>query len=94
MFYGTVRLVAIKEAELTAGDAAFTVMCLPIFVGFAIVSAWTTLLVAGLWRAEPTWIDRLGRFVASAWIAAGLFSTCHYLVFNFTVTVGVTFIVY
>lgn len=92
--YGTVRFVATKDPELTAGDAAFALMCLTIFVGFSIIAAWTTLLAAGLWRTDPTWIDRLGRIVAVVWIAAGLFNTCHYLIFGLHLTVGSTIIFY
>ena len=82
-FFGTARLVESKGAELKAGDAAFAVMLLPVFAGFSTASAWTTIANAGLWRAEPTWIDRLGRIVAVAWIVLGIFNTCHYLIFGF-----------
>ena len=30
-------------------------------VGFAVAGAWLALLLVGRWKAEPTWIDRLGR---------------------------------
>ena len=37
-------------------------------VGLAIVASWFALLAAGLWCAEPSWIDRAGRLVALGWI--------------------------
>lgn len=40
--------------------------------GFAVLIAWGTLALAGRWRAEPTWLDRLGRLVGLAWIAMAL----------------------
>ena len=64
-------------------DVIYALNCLPTLVGLAIVTSWTTFLVGRRWRAEPTWIDRLGRIVAVAWIAAGLFTACHDLLFRF-----------
>ncbi|WP_165228102.1 hypothetical protein [Aquisphaera insulae] len=37
-------------------------------VGFAVAGAWLSLRLAGRWRAEPTWIDRLGRIMGWLWI--------------------------
>ena len=37
-------------------------------VGLVIVTSWFALSAAGLWRAEPSWIDRAGRLVALGWI--------------------------
>ena len=34
--------------------------------------AWLTLLLAGWWRPEPTWIDRFGRALGAAWLAVSL----------------------
>jgi hypothetical protein len=39
-------------------------------VSFAVAGAWLSLLAAGRWRPERTWIDRLGRAMAWLWIAA------------------------
>jgi hypothetical protein len=41
------------------------------FVGFAVGTAWLLLILAGRWRTEPSWIDRLGRALGVYWI--GLF---------------------
>lgn len=83
LFYLLQRLAIDRMGNLFVFEIMFVVRCLPVIVGFAIVSSWTTLLIAGRWRAEPIWIDRLGRIVATAWIAAGLFTTCHALVTRF-----------
>ncbi len=83
LFYLLQRLAIDRMGDMFVFETMFVVRCLPVLVGFAIVSSWTTLLIAGRWRAEPTWIDRLGRIVATAWIASGLFTTCHALVSRF-----------
>lgn len=36
--------------------------------GFAVAAAWLTLWANGRWRAQPTWADRLGRFMGFFWI--------------------------
>ncbi len=37
--------------------------------GFAVLVAWSSLALAGRWRAEPTWLDRLGRLAGLGWVA-------------------------
>jgi hypothetical protein len=37
-------------------------------IGFAVAGAWLALLLVGGWKAEPSWIDRLGRAVGWLWI--------------------------
>ena len=39
-------------------------------IGFGVLIAWTTLALAGCWRAEPSWIDRSGRVLGVVWIIA------------------------
>jgi hypothetical protein len=48
-------------------------------IGFAVAGAWLSLWLSGRWRAEPTWIDRLGRTVGWLWllIAAVLWLRCY-----------------
>jgi hypothetical protein len=87
-FYAAVRSISNKSEETAGADVAFALMCLPIFVGLSIASAWATQVAAGFWRPEPCWVDRAGRFIAAAWIACGLFNAFHYLVFGFSVHVG------
>jgi hypothetical protein len=45
------------------------------YVAAAVAGAWFVLAVAGWWRPQPTWIDRLGR-------AAGFLWTVPYLVYH------------
>jgi hypothetical protein len=47
---------------------------LPTALGLAILAAWTTLLLGRRWRAEPSWLDRMGRMLGVAWIVLGLVS--------------------
>jgi hypothetical protein len=90
-FYAAVRSISNKSEETAGAEAAFALMCLPIFVGLSIASAWATQVAAGFWRPEPCWVDRAGRFVAAVWIACGLFNAFHYLAFGFSVNVGLAF---
>lgn len=41
-----------------------------VFGGFGVVSCWGLMAASGRWRAEPTWIDRLGRALGVGWIVA------------------------
>ena len=38
-------------------------------VGFAVAGAWLSLLLAGRWRPERTWIDRAGRALGWIWLS-------------------------
>jgi hypothetical protein len=38
-------------------------------VGFAVAGAWLALLLAGRWRPEATWIDRLGWSLGWLWLS-------------------------
>jgi hypothetical protein len=42
------------------------------YIASAIAGAWLTLVLAGCWRPESTWIDRLGTAVGLGWIVVGL----------------------
>ncbi len=54
--------------------AANATVLLAHHAGLAVAVAWLTLALAGRWRAERGWIDRWGRALGCAWIAAGLLS--------------------
>jgi hypothetical protein len=41
-------------------------------IALAVQAAWGLLLAGRRWRAEPTWIDRLGRALGAVWIAGQL----------------------
>jgi hypothetical protein len=43
--------------------------------GFAVTGAWLTLALSGRWRAEASWIDRLGRALGIVWIALTAIAT-------------------
>lgn len=47
-------------------------MIWPMTLGMSVLAAWMTLLLGGRWRAEPTWIDRLGRAIGVFWVVVGL----------------------
>jgi len=37
-------------------------------IGGVVLGAWAALVATRRWRTEPTWIDRLGRVLATIWI--------------------------
>lgn len=39
---------------------------------FVVVGAWLALAANGRWRAEPGWIDRMGRAIGVLWIASNV----------------------
>ena len=51
----------------------FEIVCEAVadFVGFAVRSTWLLLFLGGRWRAEASWVDRVGRALGIYWI--GLF---------------------
>jgi hypothetical protein len=48
-------------------------------VGFTVAGAWLYLSLAGLWRSEATWIDRLGRAMGWLWIILAVALWCRSL---------------
>jgi hypothetical protein len=42
------------------------------FIGSGVAVTWLLLWLGGGWRAESTWIDRLGRLLGVFWIAFGV----------------------
>jgi hypothetical protein len=38
------------------------------YTGWAVCAAWTVLWLAGVWRAERSWIDRTGRVLGVYWV--------------------------
>ena len=36
---------------------------------FVVAGAWLLLALTGRWRAEKTWVDRLGRALGAVWVA-------------------------
>jgi hypothetical protein len=49
------------------------------FIGPAVAVTWLLLWLGGGWRAEPAWIDRLGRLLGVFWIALGFALWVHYI---------------
>src|SRR5262249_17938993 len=47
--------------------AAFAAPC-----GYSVGAVWLLLALSGRWRAERSWIDRLGRLLGAVWIAAAI----------------------
>jgi hypothetical protein len=63
---------------LTPGPTTWTfggydelhLLFLPGCAGLAVLGSWTTLLLGRRWRAEPSWLDRIGRFLGIYWISS------------------------
>jgi hypothetical protein len=49
-----------------------TAIQMPRLAGFVVAGAWIALVLAGRWRAERSWIDRLGRGIGVFWILAAI----------------------
>jgi hypothetical protein len=54
-------------------------MAMATSTGTAVASSWITLLIGGRWRADPRWIDRLGRFLGASWMMSVFLSMCECL---------------
>ncbi len=75
---GEVRAVA--SARLHDANAAdrggdpllHAALAMPRFAGFVVGGAWLALAMAGRWRPERSWVDRLGRAIGVFWIAAAV----------------------
>jgi len=47
-------------------------------VSLWVAAAWMVVALGGRWRAEPGWVDRLGRLLCVAWIATRLVEAAFY----------------
>jgi hypothetical protein len=74
VFIGAQFLVIglVVDIRYLSSAIASQVVLWPILIGLAVAVSWMTLLIGGRWRAEPSWIDRLGRVMGVGWIVAGL----------------------
>jgi hypothetical protein len=75
--------LAVGDMNLLVWYMLHALRFLPVFVCLSIVSTWTMLIIARRWRADPSWIDRLGRAAAFFWLSFGFFNACDYLVDHF-----------
>ncbi len=68
--------VAIAAPKRSTAYDVFTAAVLrvvePLPLAAAVFGVWAVLFFDRRWRPEPTWIDRLGRFLGLYWLAAGL----------------------
>jgi hypothetical protein len=53
-------------------DVTLIATTAPVIIGTAVAAVWLALIVGRRWRAEPHWIDRLGRIIGLYWIAASI----------------------
>ncbi len=50
-----------------------------LFVGSSVLWAWAAMKVCGVFRARPTWTDRLGRLTGVIWVIVGILSGAYLL---------------
>ena len=50
-----------------------------LLVGSSVLWAWATMRVCGIYRARPTWTDRLGRLTGVVWVVVGMLSGAYLL---------------
>lgn len=84
--YAAVWLATRKSEYRTVVDVVTALTAAPVFVSVSIASAWTVLLAAGIWRTEPTWIDRVGRILAFVWFAMAIFCAWRYLILGYSIS--------
>jgi hypothetical protein len=66
---------------LSVGDTlVLRVVAMKDFIGPAVAVTWLLLWLGGGWRAEPAWLDRLGRLLGIFWVAFGFALWVDYLV--------------
>jgi hypothetical protein len=63
------HLVVMRSRVANLGSVVEAVVMSWTLAATALVSCWLTMVVSGRWRAEPTWLDRLGRALGFAWLA-------------------------
>jgi hypothetical protein len=44
---------------------------IPLNIGLAVATTWCIQAITGLWRAERSWVDRLGRSLCLCWMVLG-----------------------
>jgi hypothetical protein len=62
-FYSVASINVLNLTMATVGALSSTT------VGIAVAAAWGATALAGRWRPERTWIDRVGRVVGFLWLA-------------------------
>jgi len=66
---------------LTPGDVlVLRVVAMKDMIGSAVAVSWLILWLGGWWRAEPSWIDRLGRLLGVFWVVFGVALWADYIV--------------
>jgi hypothetical protein len=76
VFFGVLSAVVLARGERSEDlTAVLLVFAAPTYIGLAVSASWLTLFVGGRWRAEPSWIDRVGRAMGAIWIAEAALGT-------------------
>jgi hypothetical protein len=65
-----VLLHSIEENARPKFDSDIYIIVLSISIGLAVMVSWMTLFVGRGWRAERSWVDRLGRGAGVVWIGS------------------------
>ena len=67
--------------HITPWDHRWFLGSLSVFTdtGLLVLGGWVLLRLAGLWRPQATWSDRLGRLLGAGWIIVWLISSRSHL---------------
>jgi hypothetical protein len=85
--FGLIEVFADQGApSLICVSLYWTPLFVPMFVGWAVLVSWMTLLIGRRWRAERSWVDRAGRATGVFWILACLAVTALFLVYPLMMT--------
>jgi hypothetical protein len=66
-----VTCTVLSAADGIMGDDRYVITLLggvASYPGLAVYFVWMTIIAGGRWRAEPDWIDRVGRALGTYWI--------------------------
>ena len=63
-----------NPANQNTGYIGLACVITGLLVGLGVVWAWATMLICGVWHAQPTWPDRLGRLTGVVWVHIGILS--------------------
>jgi len=61
-----------RDANIAADPFLLAALEMPRVAGLVVGGAWLALAMAGRWRPERSWVDRLGRAIGVFWIASAV----------------------
>ena len=70
-YIGMLVMIDVAECEAVG---AYVLLIGSVLLSAVLLSCWAILALGKRWSPEPTWIDRMGRFLGASWIGLGALS--------------------